>query len=409
MTRSLFLFRFAAACCIFVPIVTSDYDVRQHLQTKSPYPSLQHPPYTPAPPGCEAIQLNAVLRHGCRWPSGSDTAKLSYLQTVLHLYGQSIPNQEFAWMSNWTNKYTPLQSGLLDVFGEWEHYNLSKRFVQDFPGLLNDTYSPLKYLFQTTQVSRAARSGNAFGFGFNEGRGPLGVSGYAPIYEYSDSAANDLSLRFFDNCPAFTNQVLNNSTYSMDSNIYYQNGIGATVARVAARLGLNATSPWLLGSADAAALYTACVFDVVVGNDETLFCSLFSPADFDFFETSADLQDYYIRGWGVPLSYQIAAPLLIDVFKTMDAILVAKPVSQVKAKFRFAHAETILPLLALLGLYNDPEPLHWNSPNLTSRLWRGSVLSPFAANVAFVLYNCSGSYRVKLMHNENEMYFPGTG
>lgn len=45
------------------------------------------------------------------------------------------------------------------------------------------------------------------------------------------------------------------------------------------------------------------------------------------------------------------------------------------------------------GLYKDAEHLHWNSSDsvINNRQWRTSDVSPFAANVAFVLYNCSGT------------------
>ena len=82
-----------------------------------------------------------------------------------------------------------------------------------------------------------------------------------------------------------------------------------------------------------------------------------------------------------------------------------------KAKLRFAHAETLLPFIALLvtmatnflkltyflkGLFKDSEMLHWNSSRsvLDNRLWRDSQLSPFAGNVAFVLYNCTGNFYI---------------
>ncbi len=60
-----------------------------------------------------------------------------------------------------------------------------------------------------------------------------------------------------------------------------------------------------------------------------------------------------------------------------------------KAVLRFAHGETIMPLLSLLGLYKDKEPPTKNNFHRQhQRQFKGSRICPFSANVAFVLYHC---------------------
>ena len=60
------------------------------------------------------------------------------------------------------------------------------------------------------------------------------------------------------------------------------------------------------------------------------------------------------------------------------------------AIFRFAHAETLLPFLTLLGLYKDDKALlGTNFMMHQTRLFRTSKISPFSANIAFVLLDCS--------------------
>merc|ERR1711879_470758 len=81
----------------------------------------------------------------------------------------------------------------------------------------------------------------------------------------------------------------------------------------------------------------------------------------------------------------------------------------VKGKFRFAHAETIMPLVSILGLYKDSTPLmaDWTEEQQENRQWKTSIISPFAANVQFILYECSGDFMVKVLVNEVEQVLPG--
>lgn len=59
------------------------------------------------------------------------------------------------------------------------------------------------------------------------------------------------------------------------------------------------------------------------------------------------------------------------------------------AVFRFAHAETLLPLLALLGLFKDEQPIKGTDYLLNqNRAFKTNTISPFSANIAFVLLAC---------------------
>jgi len=63
-----------------------------------------------------------------------------------------------------------------------------------------------------------------------------------------------------------------------------------------------------------------------------------------------------------------------------------------KGVFYFGHAETVVPVLAALGLFNDGFPLRaadFGSTAATNRTFLTSRISPFASNVAFVLHDAS--------------------
>lgn len=105
------------------------------------------------------------------------------------------------------------------------------------------------------------------------------------------------------------------------------------------------------------------------------------------------------------VTYRMAQLLLDDFFETADTVS-RGDLSQV-AKLRFAHAETVVPFAALLGLRGMSEPLpddvtyrYDNSP------WRGETVAPMAANVQWDVYrNAEGNTLVRMLYNEKETAF----
>ena len=81
--------------------------------------------------------------------------------------------------------------------------------------------------------------------------------------------------------------------------------------------------------------------------------------------------------------------------------------------FRFGHAETLIPVMTLLGLYSNNVPLlHDNFHLHENRHFRTSKFMPFASNMAFVLYHCPSSdeeYKVQLLVKERPENFPTCG
>lgn len=81
-----------------------------------------------------------------------------------------------------------------------------------------------------------------------------------------------------------------------------------------------------------------------------------------------------------------------------------------KGIFYFGHAETVVPLITLLGLFTEGDALRaGNFEAQRNRTFKTSKISPFSTNVAFVLQNCSertpsGSdtnvFKVQLLINE---------
>ena len=75
------------------------------------------------------------------------------------------------------------------------------------------------------------------------------------------------------------------------------------------------------------------------------------------------------------------------------------------------HADTLLPLLTLLGLFQDEATLTAaNYAAQAGRSFRTSRMMPYAANLVVALYACGegGELRVRALLNEAPLTFPGT-
>lgn len=121
-----------------------------------------------------------------------------------------------------------------------------------------------------------------------------------------------------------------------------------------------------------------------------------------------DLKAYWKKGFGHNLSWEIAAPLLKDIFDSVKQFTEGK--NDLVGHFRFAHAETILPLICLLThnwvdavelQASTPEEIAW------TRSFKASILAPFAGNVAFHLYQCGSTYKIQTRFNEQNVQISG--
>jgi hypothetical protein len=122
-----------------------------------------------------------------------------------------------------------------------------------------------------------------------------------------------------------------------------------------------------------------------------------------------DTETFYKRGPGIAelngVSWNMARALQADFFSEVDAI--ARGELTHGAKLRFAHAETVIPLVSQLGLpgMSTPVPkaqLYSHKDNA----WRGALVAPMAANVQWdVFRNAAGHIVLRMLHNEKESAF----
>eukprot|EP01087_Luapelamoeba_hula_P000485 TRINITY_DN10362_c0_g1_i2.p1 TRINITY_DN10362_c0_g1~~TRINITY_DN10362_c0_g1_i2.p1 ORF type:complete len:527 (+),score=79.62 TRINITY_DN10362_c0_g1_i2:20-1600(+) len=390
------------------------WDIRHHLDTKTPYWIQQNSSdWTPPPDKCFPVHFNLVARHGSRQPTKGDTKQMVNLQALIQKNKDAITNPKYQWMKTWVNPYIPQDAGYLVYAGEEEHYQLAKRFMQHYPTLFNETYEPSRYPIRSTQVSRAGRSANSFSFGVFEGKGKVGDCHYDPFFITATSNSLDDELRFFSICPKYRREVADNETAAIESTKYMNKilpGIAANMTKE-----INAAN-WTLSGLDAQNIFKACQFQASIDNITDQFCALITETFADQFNYLGDLSSYWEKGYGFPIDYTIACPLMTSFVDAIDSTIAAPvDIHSERANLRFGHAETVMPFIALLGIYKDKTPLKADSPAdfIKDHLWRGTVLAPYASNIAWITYNCTAAtndatdYRVRMLVSEKEIPFPG--
>lgn len=145
-------------------------------------------------------------------------------------------------------------------------------------------------------------------------------------------------------------------------------------------------------------------------NRQDRWCSLLSAEELQTLELVSDIMAATTKGYVEPINYQMACPLLDFAMRKLNNVTHH---DKYVATLFFAHAETVIPLVAILGLFKDAQPLvppqnetTWQQ-QMQNRQWRTSQISPFAANVMFVVTQCDGdALQVQVLVNERPIPIP---
>lgn len=430
---SLFVLNFSPSSC---------FDIRHHLSTVTSYEAgkeanlLGHQPPS-IPDGCTPIHLNLVARHGTRAPTKKRIKELNLLANRLRsLVNEvkqgakdnalhNVPSWLHDWKSPWEGRK---KGGELVSQGESELYDLGIRTRQRFPEIFNEEYHPDVFNIRATQVTRASASAVAFGIGLFSERGSLGPGKHRAFSVISESRASDIWLRFHDNCETYK-EYRKSQEPAVDK--LKEPILDEITSELATRYKLNFTTQ------DVASLWFLCKQEASLLRITDQACGLFNESEVSLLEWTDDLEVFLLKGYGNSINYHMGIPLLKDTLQLMEQAIMAKeenltPGTFEKARLRFAHAETVIPFICLLGLFlgesefeqiQQDKPLDLPPRPPHKRKWVGSAIAPFAGNNMLVTYYCPGSdlngisipegykskYFVQTLHNEVPVPMPGCG
>ncbi|KAF0344406.1 phosphoglycerate mutase-like protein [Gigaspora margarita] len=326
------------ALCIF--------NFTRHFGTKGLYPiTTNTTPPLESPDSCVLVQLHLVARHGARFPTGGDVKKFDILDKLF----ANIPLAK-----DWQNPFNYSKEGLLTDRGENELYLLGQRARQRYYKFWNNlTYDPNVVEFKSSAVSRTGQSGISYAFGLFSGYGSLSDMKLQPIYISSVPRNQDRELSMHYACPLWLSTVKESSNFTrkQQEEKYLNSFISTISKRISDRLKIHPP----LDPIHADYIYRACSFAVSFSNEYDTWCSLLEKDDFLKLEYFSDMGDFYSYAYGYQLNTKLACQFFSSFVESVESYLNGQ--SQVKSTLKFAHAETIIFLTTMLGLYEDDYPL----------------------------------------------------
>jgi len=400
---------------------------RPHYSSKTPYAPQGTPAdLAPAPAGFVPVYTESVARHGSRALSSFKYDSLTTQvweqarsEGALTSLGQTL-GPEVAKLTAANRK---LGYGNLTGQGADQHRGIGGRVVQRLPSLFagvdagSDTIA-----LESSGEARATASGKAFAKGLTSAD-PL-LASHLPkdiakdpdtLYFHKSDANADYQA--YEDGPAVTAAVdaITDQPRSHEvaretlERIYTPAFVDRLAAGAYHFVDGGDGKTTVDDEVDAAMmLYNLYIIAPDMADEVSVdFDRYITSADSEWFAYLLDAEDFYSKGpafQGSDITYRMATPLLDDFLDSMDARLAG---SSTAATFRFAHAETIIPFAALLGLPGSTQQVTPDAPyDYATNAWRGETVTPMAANVQWDVYRAAdGRAVVRMLYDEKAIPF----
>uniref|UniRef100_A0AAQ4S495 Multiple inositol polyphosphate phosphatase 1 n=1 Tax=Gasterosteus aculeatus aculeatus TaxID=481459 RepID=A0AAQ4S495_GASAC len=315
----------------------------------------------PATERCVPVHLTAVIRHGSRYPTVKNIRRIQRLSELVRREASGSPGGSGGsggaagaadWLqdvqSRWEMWYTEDMDGQLVLKGREDLRQLAARLSLLFPSLLTEE-NEMSISLRSSSKHRCVSSAEAF------------QEGLQLHWRHSDvqyrHLVDDKLMRFFERCRGYVEGVEKNRTALLEVHKFKHGPEMERVKRkVAGRLGLHQHH---LTADLVEAAFFLCSYELSIKSLHSSWCFLFDEDDAKVLEYKSDLKQYWKRFHGYMISSLSSCPLFHHIFRTLDKA--GRPRRSTDAppepaSILIGHAETLLPLLSLLGLYKDQTP-----------------------------------------------------
>lgn len=354
-------------------------------------------------PGCVPKQFWLLSRHGARYPGPwemhSLISKLPHLKTSIQntkIGRGSLTTNDIDSLLNWEMKFNQDLDNHLTPWGEIEMKELAQRFKRRFPSLLGFHFSSDIYNFRHTDSARTADSARHFA---------TGLFGSTGVVSIPEPVKDDPVIKFYKTCRKWKEEVDDNEEARKEQQRFRDGPEMKKVVRdVSSRLGFKEN----LSFEDIHLMFSMCRYESAVRPNQTSpWCNFFNRNEKVVMEYDEDLDYYWIDGYGFSINYEQACPPVKDFLDHFRAAMQPNSTAPLGV-FHFSHSGLLLKVYARLGLFRDATPpTADNFKQQTSRLWRSSLIDPFTANLALVLFQCTDGYKILAYVQEREVVLPG--
>lgn len=437
-----------AVACAVSPATALAADDSTYYSTKQHYEP-QGSAYAEAPAGFQQIYTSTVNRHGSRGLSSfkyDDLAQqmLEYAKEhgqLTKLGEKLIPqveamitvNKELAGGTGQEAGY-----GNLTVVGREELQGIGQRNAQRNSALMDrieDENLKVKYI--SSGEDRANDSGWNFGEswlsenpkladnlvdGMEDGHVTIeartdlmyahkdkNAPSYEKYSEWKDSETLDSKVK-----EAYAKPASQTASRSLLNKIFTEDFIAGLEDGSISFVGREKDDKTVEGIVDAALqFYNLYIIAPALAHEEKtpaegwIFDQYMDDASGPTFAYLLDVEDYYQKGPaidGQTVAYDNFEPLLKEM---IQGVKDRADGGDIAAEYRFGHAETIIPLAALLKLPGSEKGIpadelySWENSD-----WRGDKVAPMGANIQWDAFqNEHGETLVRMLYNEKEIAF----
>lgn len=377
-----------------VSILWGQGRIQQYAGTAMPYPIVKDSSVF-FQDDMVPFYINHLGRHGARFPTSGKA--LNRVMEILESAQREnrLKSRGLTLLSIIQNLLGTFdgQWGKLSVVGEEEQQGIARRMIEHYPQLFSDS---AKVQAIATYVPRCIHSMDAFLACMVEFNSSLHI-------QRNEGRQYNGILRFFD---------LNQSYVD-----YKENGDWRPIYETFVRQKISPVSVmknFFLESGQEtdkeAEEFVMALFSIAAilpdTGATTSLDGLFTIDEWHNYWQTQNLRQYMSKSSspvGQMLPVAIAWPLLSEFVHSVDEVIKGK--SDIRANFRFAHAETVIPFVALMGI--EGTDVQVSVPDSVSKYWKDYEIAPMAANVQWIFYHDKAQeIWVKILLNEKEMTLP---